>query len=72
MSHRREVGDRIRQLRTDAGLSQLALAERAGLDHRTISRAENARRAVSIDIAARIAHALGVPSRDLFPMPLDE
>lgn len=59
--HRREVGQRLRRLRTEAGLSQIALAERAGLDHRTISRCENGHRATSIDVIARLAFALGVP-----------
>lgn len=59
--HRREVGERLRRLRTEAGLSQVALAERAGLDHRTISRCENGHRAISIDVVARLAYALGVP-----------
>ncbi|MDX3064022.1 helix-turn-helix transcriptional regulator [Streptomyces sp. ND04-05B] len=58
--HRKEVGERLRRLRTEAGLSQLALAERGGLDHRTVSRCENGRRAVSVDILARLAYALGI------------
>ncbi|GGZ27924.1 helix-turn-helix domain-containing protein [Streptomyces nitrosporeus] len=58
--HRREVGNRLRRLRTEAGLSQMALADRAGLDHRTISRCENGHRAVSIDILVRLSYALGI------------
>ncbi|MFF2954352.1 helix-turn-helix transcriptional regulator [Kitasatospora sp. NPDC057965] len=64
--HRWEVGRRIRAYRLDAGLSQVQLATRAGLDHRTISRAENGRHAISIDIAFRIAEGLGLPSWRLF------
>lgn len=58
--HRREVGERLRRLRTEARLSQVKLAERAGLDHRTVSRCENGHRAISIDVLARLAYALGV------------
>ncbi|WP_369183344.1 helix-turn-helix domain-containing protein [Streptomyces sp. Y1] len=64
--HRWEVGRRIRGHRIAVGLSQVQLAERAGLDHRTISRAENGRHAISIDVIYRIASGLGVPSWALF------
>lgn len=64
--HRWDVGDRIRRLRRDRGLSQMQLAALAGLDHRTISRAENGQRDLGIDYAARIARGLGVPSWRLF------
>lgn len=60
------MGARIRALRLAAGLSQVQLAERVGLDHRTISRAENGRHAISIDVAYRIATGLGQPSWALF------
>lgn len=59
--HRWEVGERLRRLRLDRGLSQVQLAERAGLDHRTISRAENGRRNIGLDDLARIARGLDVP-----------
>jgi ribosome-binding protein aMBF1 (putative translation factor) len=60
--HRWEVGFRIRSLRRSQGLSQVQLAERIGLDHRTVSRAENGVHAISIDQLYRIAGGLGVPS----------
>lgn len=63
---RREVGDRLRRLRIAAGLTQMALADRAGLDHRTISRCENGHRAISIDVVARLAYGLDLPSWRLF------
>lgn len=64
--HRWEVGRRIRELRSAAGLTQMALADRAGLDHRTISRAENGVHSINIDIVLRISRGLGVPSWRLF------
>ncbi|MFE6865989.1 helix-turn-helix transcriptional regulator [Kitasatospora sp. NPDC057692] len=64
--HRWEVGRRIRAHRLAVGLSQVQLADRIGMDHRTISRAENGRHAISIDIAFRIAEGLGLPSWRLF------
>jgi len=61
------VGARIRELRTDANLSQVQLGERAHLDHKTVSRYENGLRNLGIDEAALIARALGVPLARLFP-----
>jgi transcriptional regulator with XRE-family HTH domain len=63
---RRELGDRIRELRRAQRLSQVQLGERTGLDHRTISRAENAVHAISVDRAYLIAAGLGVPLWRLF------
>jgi transcriptional regulator with XRE-family HTH domain len=65
--HRWAVGARIRDHRHTAGLSQVQLAEQAGIDHKTISRAENGVYAVSIDQLARLARALGVSSAELLP-----
>ncbi|MFF9643698.1 helix-turn-helix transcriptional regulator [Kitasatospora aureofaciens] len=67
--HRWDVGARIRELRLAAGLSQVDLSHRIGVDHRTISRAENGVHAISIDQAYRIATALGQPSWRLFREP---
>lgn len=54
------LGDRIKELRTQAGWSQGQLAERVGTDARQISRYENARITPSLDVLARIAQALDV------------
>jgi transcriptional regulator with XRE-family HTH domain len=64
--HRWDVGRRIRVLRRGRGLTQMQLAERCGIDNKTISRAENGRYAISIDQVARLARALDVPSWRLF------
>lgn len=60
--HRWDVGARIRRLRTQRDISQVALADLAGLDHKSISRYENGRRNLGLDEAAMIARALGVPT----------
>jgi transcriptional regulator with XRE-family HTH domain len=44
----------------------MQLAERCGIDSKTISRAENGRYAISVDQVARLARALDVPSSRLF------
>lgn len=64
--HRREVGERIRRIRREHELSQLQLADAIGLDNRTISRVENGVHATDIDVIARIAAGLGVPSWRFF------
>lgn len=60
------VGQRLRVLRLDKGLTQMQLGTRAGIDNKTISRIENGRYPTSIDQIARLARALGVPSYNLF------
>ncbi len=59
--HLMPLADRIRQLRTEAGLSQAELAQRAGAgDARQISRYENGRITPSLDAIAHIAEALNI------------
>lgn len=59
--HLMPLGDRIKQLRTEAGLSQADLAEKAGAgDARQISRYENGRITPSLDATIRIAQALNI------------
>jgi transcriptional regulator with XRE-family HTH domain len=64
--HRREVGGRLRTVRLSRDLTQEQLAEQVGVDSKTISRAENGRYAISVDLVARLAHALSVPSWRFF------
>lgn len=66
-AHRWKVGERIRRRRTELGYSQVHLADLAGIDHKTVSRAENAAYAISVDQLARLARALDVPSAALLP-----
>jgi len=54
------VSARIRQLRIDNGVTQQALADRAGLSIPTISRIENAHVGVGIGALADICAALGL------------
>lgn len=61
----RALGHRIAALREDAGLSQDQLAERAGIDRRSIQRYENAVRAPRVTDLWLIAAALGVPVTEL-------
>lgn len=56
----RRFGQRLRLRRTEAGLSQLALAERAGVDLAAVSFLERAKRAPNLNTLVRVAHAAGV------------
>ena len=59
--HSMPLADRIKQLRTEAGLSQAELAELVGgSDARQISRYEHGRITPSLDVAIRLAQALNV------------
>jgi transcriptional regulator with XRE-family HTH domain len=58
-------GRRLRQLRTDRGLSQEELAFRAGLHRTYISSAERGERNVSLVNLVRLARALDVHVREL-------
>lgn len=56
-------GAAVLDLRWEAGLSQVALANAAGLHKSTICRIEKGEQGASPAIAKRIATALGVPVR---------
>ena len=63
---RRELGQRLRALRRDRDLTQEQLAERAGVDSKTISRAENGHFNIGVDLISALARALEVPTWRLF------
>jgi transcriptional regulator with XRE-family HTH domain len=56
-----EIGGTIRFLRLQAGLSQEALAQEAGITAAEVSRLENGQRNPKWETTDRLAHALGVP-----------
>ncbi|MBS1770582.1 MAG: helix-turn-helix transcriptional regulator [Acidobacteria bacterium] len=66
MDVRVRLGKRIKQLRTDKGMSQKDLAYEADLDRSYIASVENGQRNVSIVNIEKIAKALGVSLRILF------
>jgi transcriptional regulator with XRE-family HTH domain len=63
---RQRLGKAIRRLRTQAGLSQEGLADRAKLHRTTMSEIERGLSNISVDIAERIAMALGITLSQLF------
>jgi ribosome-binding protein aMBF1 (putative translation factor) len=67
LSWAEHVGKKIRELREQAGLTQVALAETAGLPQSHISRLENAEHSATRMTLEKIASALGVQVRDIDP-----
>jgi len=59
------VAANLRRLRAKRGLSQEALADKAGIHRTYIGSVERAERNVSIDNICRLAWALGVDVREL-------
>lgn len=55
------IGERIRKLRQELGLSQQELAHKAGVRRPTISELESGKqRGLTVETAKRLARALGV------------
>jgi transcriptional regulator with XRE-family HTH domain len=64
---RTRFGTRLRSLREQRGLSQEALAFKAGLHRTYVSSTERGERNVSLVNLERLATALGVQLRELVP-----
>jgi transcriptional regulator with XRE-family HTH domain len=62
----RLFGERLRELRTQRGLSQERLAELAGLDRNYIGQIERAERNVALVNIVRIAKALEIEPGEFF------
>jgi len=60
------VGARVRELRRSRRLSQIVLAELAGVHYNTLRRLENGSSNPSVDALVRIAETLGVTIAQLF------
>lgn len=59
------VRRRLRELRTERGLTLQQVAERSNLDVSTLSRLESGKRRLALDHVPALAQALGVSSDDL-------
>lgn len=60
------VGERLRAIRVERQLTQEQLADIVGVDSKTVSRAENGVYNISLDLVARLAYGLEVPSWRFF------
>ncbi len=61
-----ELGNALRQLRGEAGLTQAQLAEATGVSRKTINTVENGVFIPSSILALRLAQALEVPVERVF------
>lgn len=59
MSYREEIGGALQTLRVQKGLTVRELGDACGLAFTTISKIENGRYNVSVDILGKVADALG-------------
>lgn len=64
---KKQLGQKIKELRLEADYSQEELAARAGLHRTYMSDVERGERNVSVENIEKIAKALGVKSSDLLP-----
>jgi transcriptional regulator with XRE-family HTH domain len=62
----RYLGNTVRELRQQHGLTIADVADRAGISRGMLSKIENAQTATSLETLARLAHALGVSMATLF------
>ena len=60
------LADNIRYYRRDKNLSQFELAEIAGINEKTVTRAESGKITIKLDILYKIAKALDIPVFKLF------
>jgi transcriptional regulator with XRE-family HTH domain len=61
-----KIGQRIKQLRNELGISQEALGLEAGVDRTYVSDVENGRRNVSVEILERLIKGLKVTMGEFF------
>lgn len=66
MNIKEKIGKRIKELRTEAGFTQMELAGRASLDRTYINSVENGKRNISITNIEKIANALNINISALF------
>ncbi|OYU54419.1 MAG: transcriptional regulator [Chitinophagaceae bacterium BSSC1] len=59
-AERERIGSKIRQIREEKGMEAKQLAMLAGIDAANMSRIEQGRYSVGVDILSKISHALGV------------
>jgi transcriptional regulator with XRE-family HTH domain len=59
------ISESVRTHRTKKGWSQLELANRAGVDRKTVNRVENGRYAPSVETLLLVGDALGVSMNNL-------
>jgi len=72
MDIQKQFGLRIKELRQSQGLSQEALALKAGIDRTYMTSVENGKRNVSIQNIYKIVQSLNIPLNEFFTSNLFE
>ena len=72
MNLQTEFGKRVRELRHEKGLSQEALAFKAGIDRTYMTGIENGKRNVSIQNIQKVIGALEISIQDFFTTDIFE
>ena len=62
-----DASSRLLMYRKQKGMTQGALAERAGIKREALSMLENGKRNLGVNLAKKLAPALGVDYKDLLP-----
>lgn len=63
------VGENIRRIRTEKGVTQMWLAEQAGISQAMLCQIERETKNPSIQVGRNIAAALHIPMEELFAQP---
>ena len=63
------LGNRLRELREEQGLTQAQLADRIGVSRKTVNTVENGVFVPSTVVALKLARALSCPVEELFFLP---
>ncbi|MBY6204461.1 helix-turn-helix transcriptional regulator [Halomonas denitrificans] len=63
--------NRVRELRTSAGMTQQALADAVGVSRQTINAIETGRYMPSLEVALKIAGTFEAPTDEVFRLRVD-
>jgi transcriptional regulator with XRE-family HTH domain len=61
----KQLGDAVRRLRAEQGLSQIKLAEKAGLNHNFVGEVERGEKIASVVTVDRLGAAFGLKGSEL-------
>lgn len=71
MSETAQTGSRLRELRSLLGVTQVEMAQRAGVTVQTVKSLENGRHNPSLETAQKLASAYGTTIDALFPAEVE-
>ena len=63
---RKRFGSRVRELREERNMTQIALAEKAGIEQQHLSNLELGKKEAKIKVIEMLASGLGISLRQLF------